>query len=84
MVENQQDKLTLVLAGNKNWIDAIFGSNLGLAWRIAHPMHLLDDSRVQLMQIAQRMPGTLKSQPDDIHAKRVFGTHTPQEACDEN
>ena len=59
VMENQRDDLVVILAGYKDRMDHFFGSNPGLASRIAHHIDFPDYSEPELMQIAQLMLGRL-------------------------
>ena len=59
VMENQRDDLVVILAGYKNRMDTFFGSNPGMASRIAHHIDFPDYSEPELMQIAQLMLGRL-------------------------
>jgi len=55
VMENQRDDLVVILAGYKNRMDTFFGSNPGMASRIAHHIDFPDYSEAELMQITQLM-----------------------------
>jgi probable Rubsico expression protein CbbX len=55
VMENQRDDLVVILAGYKDRMDTFFGSNPGMASRIAHHIDFPDYSAAELMQIAQLM-----------------------------
>ena len=55
VMENQRDDLVVILAGYKDRMDTFFGSNPGMASRIAHHIDFPDYSEAELMQIAQLM-----------------------------
>jgi len=59
VMENQRDDLVVILAGYKDRMDTFFGSNPGMASRIAHHIDFPDYSEAELMQIAQLMLGKL-------------------------
>ena len=59
VMENQRDDLVVILAGYKDRMATFFGSNPGMASRIAHHIDFPDYSEAELMQIAQLMVGTL-------------------------
>jgi probable Rubsico expression protein CbbX len=59
VMENQRDDLVVILAGYKDRMDTFFGSNPGMASRIAHHIDFPDYSEAELMQIAQLMVGRL-------------------------
>ncbi len=54
-MENNRDDLVVILAGYKDRMDTFFGSNPGMASRIAHNIDFPDYSEPELMQIAQLM-----------------------------
>ncbi len=54
-MENHRDDLVVILAGYKDRMDTFFGSNPGMASRIAHHIDFPDYSETELMQIAQLM-----------------------------
>jgi len=54
-MENQRDDLVVILAGYKDRMDTFFGSNPGMASRVAHHIDFPDYSEAELMQIAQLM-----------------------------
>jgi probable Rubsico expression protein CbbX len=55
VMENDRDKLVVILAGYKDRMDAFFSSNPGMASRVAHHVDFPDYTPDELMQIAQRM-----------------------------
>jgi probable Rubsico expression protein CbbX len=59
VMENNRDDLVVILAGYKDRMDTFFGSNPGMASRIAHHIDFPDYSEAELMQIAQLMLGRL-------------------------
>ena len=59
VMENNRDDLVVILAGYKDRLDTFFGSNPGMASRIAHHIDFPDYSEAELMQIAQLMLGKL-------------------------
>src|SRR5690349_15163512 len=65
VMENQRDDLVVILAGYKDRMDTFFGSNPGMASRIAHHIDFPDYSQAELMQIAQLMLGGLNYRFDD-------------------
>ncbi|MEP7296628.1 MAG: CbbX protein [Burkholderiales bacterium] len=71
VMENQRDDLVVILAGYKDRMDTFFGSNPGMASRIAHHIDFPDYSEVELMQIAQLMLSALNYCFDD-HAAPAF------------
>ena len=58
-MENHRDDLVVILAGYKDRMDTFFGSNPGMASRIAHHIDFPDYSEAELMQIAQLMLNAL-------------------------
>ena len=54
-MENHRDDLVVILAGYKDRMDTFFGSNPGMASRVAHHIDFPDYSEAELMQIAQLM-----------------------------
>ena len=54
-MENQRDDLVVILAGYKDRMNTFFGSNPGMASRIAHHIDFPDYTEAELMQIAQLM-----------------------------
>ncbi|MBT2322816.1 CbbX protein [Variovorax paradoxus] len=65
VMENQRDDLVVILAGYKDRMDTFFGSNPGMASRIAHHIDFPDYSEAELMQIAQLMLGRLNYSFDE-------------------
>jgi probable Rubsico expression protein CbbX len=65
VMENQRDDLVVILAGYKDRMDTFFGSNPGMASRIAHHIDFPDYSEAELMQIAQLMLKGLNYNFDD-------------------
>ena len=59
VMENQRDDLVVIVAGYKDRMDTFFKSNPGLSSRIAHHLDFPDYSRDELLQIADRMLGTM-------------------------
>jgi probable Rubsico expression protein CbbX len=55
VMENDRDKLVVILAGYKDRMDAFFQSNPGMASRVAHHVDFPDYTPDELMQIAYRM-----------------------------
>ena len=54
-MENHRDDLVVILAGYKDRMNTFFGSNPGMASRIAHHIDFPDYSEAELMQIARLM-----------------------------
>jgi probable Rubsico expression protein CbbX len=65
VMENQRDDLVVILAGYKDRMETFFGSNPGMASRIAHHIDFPDYSEAELMQIAQLMLERLNYSFDD-------------------
>jgi probable Rubsico expression protein CbbX len=65
VMENQRDDLVVILAGYKDRMETFFGSNPGMASRIAHHIDFPDYSEAELMQIAQLMLARLNYSFDD-------------------
>ena len=59
VMENQRDDLVVILAGYKDRMDTFFKSNPGLSSRIAHHLDFPDYGQGELLDIAQRMLGTM-------------------------
>jgi probable Rubsico expression protein CbbX len=59
VMENQRDDLVVILAGYKDRMDTFFKSNPGLSSRIAHHLEFPDYAEGELLQIADRMLGTM-------------------------
>jgi probable Rubsico expression protein CbbX len=54
-MENERDKLVVILAGYKNRMDEFFGSNPGMQSRVAHHIDFPDFTVGELMRIADLM-----------------------------
>jgi probable Rubsico expression protein CbbX len=54
-MENHRDDLVVILAGYKDRMETFFGSNPGMASRVAHHINFPDYSDAELMKIAQLM-----------------------------
>jgi probable Rubsico expression protein CbbX len=54
-MEDDRDRLVVILAGYKNRMDAFFGSNPGMRSRVAHHIDFPDYSIDELMQITELM-----------------------------
>jgi probable Rubsico expression protein CbbX len=65
VMENHRDDLVVILAGYKDRMETFFGSNPGMASRIAHHIDFPDYSEAELMQIAQLMLGRLNYHFDE-------------------
>jgi probable Rubsico expression protein CbbX len=55
VMENERDKLVVILAGYKDRMDAFFQSNPGMASRVTHHVDFPDYTPDELMEIARRM-----------------------------
>ena len=55
VMENDRDRLVVILAGYKDRMDEFFGSNPGMASRVVHHIDFPDYTPAELMEIAQRM-----------------------------
>jgi probable Rubsico expression protein CbbX len=55
VMENDRDRLVVILAGYKDRIDEFFASNPGMASRVTHHIDFPDYAPEELMEIAQRM-----------------------------
>jgi probable Rubsico expression protein CbbX len=55
VMENDRDRLVVILAGYKDRMDAFFASNPGMASRVTHHIDFPDYAPEELMEIAQRM-----------------------------
>src|SRR5919201_1155675 len=55
VMENDRDKLVVILAGYKDRMDQFFASNPGMASRVTHHVEFPDYTPDELMEIAQRM-----------------------------
>ena len=73
-MENQRDDLVVILAGYKERLNTFFGSNPGMASRIAHHIAFPDYSETELMHIAQLMLGQLNYRFDE-HAEPCFARY---------
>ncbi|MEI2677518.1 MAG: CbbX protein [Burkholderiaceae bacterium] len=74
VMENHRDDLVVILAGYKNRMETFFGSNPGMASRIAHHIDFPDYSEAELMQIARLMLEKLNYR-FDADAEPVFGRY---------
>lgn len=59
VMENQRDDLVVILAGYKDRMDTFFKSNPGLSSRVAHHLDFPDYVQGELLDIADRMLGTM-------------------------
>lgn len=73
-MENHRDDLVVILAGYKDRMDTFFGSNPGMASRIAHHIDFPDYSEAELMQIAQLMLTQLNYR-FDASAEQAFSRY---------
>src|SRR5205814_2375936 len=55
VMENERDRLVVILAGYKDRMDEFFASNPGMASRVTHHIDFPDYTPEELMEIAQRM-----------------------------
>jgi probable Rubsico expression protein CbbX len=55
VMENERDRLVVILAGYKDRMDEFFASNPGLFSRVAHHIDFPDYTREELMEIARLM-----------------------------
>jgi probable Rubsico expression protein CbbX len=55
VMENQRDDLVVILAGYADRMEQFFGSNPGMASRIAHHVEFPDYSQAELFEIAEKM-----------------------------
>jgi probable Rubsico expression protein CbbX len=55
VMENDRDRLVVILAGYKDRMDEFFASNPGMASRVTHHIDFPDYTPQELMEIAQRM-----------------------------
>jgi probable Rubsico expression protein CbbX len=55
VMENERDRLVVILAGYKDRMEQFFQSNPGMASRVTHHIDFPDYTPDELMQIAQRM-----------------------------
>lgn len=73
-MENHRDDLVVILAGYADRMQTFFGSNPGLASRIAHHIDFPDYSEPELLQIADLMLRQLNYRFDDS-AVSAFGRY---------
>ena len=59
VMENQRDDLVVILAGYQGRMDTFFQSNPGMSSRVAHHIDFPDYAPAELLQIGQRMLGTM-------------------------
>jgi probable Rubsico expression protein CbbX len=74
VMENHRDDLVVILAGYKDRMDTFFGSNPGMASRIAHHIDFPDYDEGELMQIAQLMLQRLNYR-FDVEAESTFARY---------
>ena len=74
VMENHRDDLVVILAGYRDRMDTFFGSNPGMASRIAHHIDFPDYSEAELMQIAELMLTRLNYRFDE-QAVPAFGRY---------
>lgn len=74
VMENQRDDLVVILAGYKDRMDTFFGSNPGMASRIAHHIDFPDYTEAELMQIAELMLKALNYR-FDVPAQPAFARY---------
>ncbi|RYF70374.1 MAG: CbbX protein [Comamonadaceae bacterium] len=74
VMENHRDDLVVILAGYADRMQTFFGSNPGMASRIAHHIDFPDYSEAELLQIADLMLGQLNYRFDDA-ATSAFGRY---------
>jgi hypothetical protein len=55
VMENDRDKVVVILAGHKDRMDTFFGSNPGMSSRIAHHLHFADYEVGELEAIGRLM-----------------------------
>jgi probable Rubsico expression protein CbbX len=73
-MEHYRNDLVVILAGYKDRMDSFFGSNSGMASRIAHHIDFPDYSEAELMQIAKLMLGQLNYRFDES-AEQAFSRY---------
>jgi probable Rubsico expression protein CbbX len=74
VMENHRDDLVVILAGYADRMNTFFGSNPGMASRIAHHIDFPDYSPDELVQIAELMLAQLNYGFDD-RAREAFGRY---------
>jgi probable Rubsico expression protein CbbX len=74
VMENDRDKLVVVLAGYGDRMEEFFRSNPGMGSRVAHHIDFPDYTREQLMSIAELMLGRQGYEFSD-EARTVFGKY---------
>lgn len=74
VMENQRDDLVVILAGYKDRMDTFFQSNPGMSSRIAHHLDFPDYAPIELLQIADKMMGTMNYRFGE-GAREAFDTY---------
>jgi probable Rubsico expression protein CbbX len=74
VMENHRDDLVVILAGYKDRMDQFFGSNPGMASRIAHHIDFPDYSEAELLRIAKLMLASL-NYGFDAQAEQAFSRY---------
>ena len=74
VMENHRDDLVVILAGYADRMNTFFGSNPGMASRIAHHIDFPDYSQPELVQIAELMLTNL-NYGFDATAREAFGRY---------
>ena len=83
VMENQREDLVVILAGYKDRMDTFFKSNPGMSSRIAHHIDFPDYGQAELLQIGERMLGSMnyrfgegtRAVFDDYLARRAAQPH---------
>jgi hypothetical protein len=78
VMENQRDKIVVILAGYKDRMDEFFASNPGMSSRIAHHLDFPEYSLDELVAIAQLMLGEVRYRLSD-EAEATIRRHRPDE-----
>ena len=78
VMENDRDKLVVILAGYKDRMDEFFSSNPGMASRIAHHIDFADYQLDELLSIGQVMLGQANYYLSD-EAEETFGKYLNRE-----
>jgi Cdc6-like AAA superfamily ATPase len=65
VMENDRDRLVVILAGYKDRMDTFFRANPGMSSRIAHHIDFPDYTQDELLSIAERMVATMNYRLDD-------------------
>jgi probable Rubsico expression protein CbbX len=78
VMENDRDKLVVILAGYKDRMDEFFGSNPGMSSRIAHHIDFADYQLDELLSIGQLMLGRANYYLSD-DAQEAFGKYLNRE-----